>query len=163
MKVMVFLHGTIIMHRSALGLNREERVRQVVNRQESIWEFDTYVPISLAVTKLKTWEKQGAEISYLSSHKKAGDVQKDIRVLRKYDFPAGEVLFRKGNAGFAEIVNRVMPDVLIEDDCESIGGEEEMVYPYLDPAARSKIKSIVVEEFGGIDHLADDIRVLANL
>lgn len=53
-----------------------------------------------------------------------------------------------------------MPDVLIEDDCESIGGEKEMVYPHIKPELRTKIKSIVVEEFEGIDHLPDEIDLL---
>lgn len=30
MKIMVFLHGTIIMHRGAVGRTRDERVRQVL-------------------------------------------------------------------------------------------------------------------------------------
>lgn len=47
----------------------------------------------------------------------------------------------------------MIPDILIEDDCESIGGEKEMVYPHIKDELKSKIKSIVVKEFEGIDHL----------
>ena len=50
-----------------------------------------------------------------------------------------------------------MPDVLIEDDCESIGGEKEMGYPHIKPELKRKMKSIVIKEFGGIDHLSDSI------
>jgi hypothetical protein len=32
-----------------------------------------------------------------------------------------------------------------------------MTYPHLRPELKAKIRSIVVEEFGGIDHLPDDI------
>jgi hypothetical protein len=163
MKVIVFLHGTILMHKSALGCTREERVKQVVEREETIWDFSAYIPISGAATKLHTWKNQGADIFYLSSHITEENVQKDKDVLRKYNFPEGEVLFRMGEEGYGEIVERIMPDVLIEDDCESIGREKEMVYPHLHPEVRSKIKSIVVKEFGGIDHLADDIFITANL
>ena len=50
-----------------------------------------------------------------------------------------------------------MPDVIVEDDCESIGGEEEMTCPGIRPELKSTVKSIVVKEFGGIDHLPDNI------
>ena len=33
MKVLVFLHGTTIMHRSAVGRTREERVQQVCEKE----------------------------------------------------------------------------------------------------------------------------------
>ena len=46
------------------------------------------------------------------------------------------------------------PDILIEDDCESIGGKDEMISPKLDPELG--IKVITTREFGGIDHLPDD-------
>ena len=55
-----------------------------------------------------------------------------------------------------------MPDVLVEDDCESIGGEVEMTYPHIRPELKPRIKSVVVREFGGIDHLPDDISALAS-
>jgi hypothetical protein len=56
----------------------------------------------------------------------------------------------------------VLPDVLIEDDCESIGGESEMTYPQLTPALKQRIRSIVVPEFGGIDHLPDELTALIS-
>ncbi len=46
---------------------------------------------------------------------------------------------------------------LIEDDCESIGGEKEMTFFHLKPESKSKIKSIVVREFKGIDHLPENL------
>jgi hypothetical protein len=52
------------------------------------------------------------------------------------------------------------PGILIEDDCESIGGEPEMTFPQLQPELQASITSIVVKEFGGIDHLPDDLAVL---
>ena len=55
---------------------------------------------------------------------------------------------------------RVMPDILIEDDCESIGGTFEMIYPNIRSELRFKIKSIVVKEFEGIDRLSDDPQLL---
>ena len=55
------------------------------------------------------------------------------------------------------MVERVLPDTLIEDDCESIGGEKEMIYPNLKAKLKAKIISVVVKEFGGIDHLPDEL------
>lgn len=162
MKIMVFLHGTAIMHRNALGRTREERVKQVLDGDKSVHDFASYVPVGNAVRKLQVWEEQGAEIVYLSSHKKAEDVEKDKVVLRNYGFPDGEVFFRQSGEQYSDVAERVLPDVLIEDDCESIGGEKEMTYPHIRPEIKAKIKSIVVKEFGGIDHLPDDVSVLVN-
>lgn len=53
--------------------------------------------------------------------------------------------------------------VLIEDDCESIGGGPEMTYPHIRPEIKSQIKSIPVKEFGGIDHLPDELEKLRNI
>ncbi len=50
-----------------------------------------------------------------------------------------------------------MPDIIIEDDCESIGGLTEMVYPHIQPELQQGIVSIVVKEFEGIDNLPDAI------
>ena len=51
----------------------------------------------------------------------------------------------------------MIPSILIEDDCESIGGENEMTYPYIRPETKGKIHSIIVDEFAGIDNLPDDL------
>lgn len=60
------------------------------------------------------------------------------------------------------VAENLVPDILIEDDCESIGGEKEMTYPNIKDELKNKIKSIVVKEFKGIDHLPDDIEELKN-
>jgi hypothetical protein len=163
MRVAVFLHGTAIMHRSGVGVPREERVRQVLEgKDSSIRDFASYVPVGHVVAKLQTWQAQGAEIVYLSSHRKAEDVQKDASVLRKYGFPDGQVFYRQSDETYGAAAERAMPDVLIEDDCESLGGETEMTYPQIREELKARIKSIVVSEFGGIDHLPDDVRSLTN-
>jgi hypothetical protein len=56
----------------------------------------------------------------------------------------------------------VVPDVLVEDDCESIGSGQ-ITYPQIRPDARARIKSVIVPEFGGIDHLPDDPQALLTL
>jgi hypothetical protein len=163
MRLMIFLHGTSIMHRGAISLTREERVRQIrQGDEESVRDFASYVPIGRVVEKLKNWEAQGAEILYLSSNREPTDVEKDRQVLIEHDFPLGPVLFRARNETYASVVEKASPDILIEDDCESIGGEVEMTYPNLSAARKKGVKSIVVKEFGGIDHLPDDLNALKD-
>jgi hypothetical protein len=160
MRIMVFLHGTALMQRSALGRPREERVRQVRQAEASVRDFASYVPVGGVAAKLRGWADQGAEIVYLSSHSNAQDVGTDEAVLAEHGFPAGPVFFRGGGEEYGDVVERVWPDVLIEDDCESIGGEPHMTYPHASPEVRLKVASIVVREFGGLDHLPDSLSEL---
>jgi hypothetical protein len=159
---MVFLHGTVIMQQSASGRTRKERVRQVIDHEKSVLDFANYVPVEDAVSKLHVWHAQGAKVIYLSSHRTNKPAATDKTVLANYHFPEGEVFFRQKGECYPGIVERIMPDILIEDDCESIGGEIEMVYPHLAPEMKKRIKSIVVKEFGGIDHLPDHLPDLIN-
>lgn len=162
MKILVFLHGTTIMHRDALGRTREERVRQVLDGNESIYDFGSYVPVGKAAQKLRAWEQQGAEIVYLSSHTEQEEVEKDRLVLQTHAFPVGQIFFRHSSETYSEVAESVSPDILIEDDCESIGGEAEMTYPHLRRELKARIKWVRVKEFGGIDHLPDDISALVR-
>ena len=162
MKILVFTEGTIITHASAVGLSREEIVRQVQNGEASVSDYATCVPVGGAVDKLQTWKQQGAEIAYLTSRTTPEQVKDIQNVLKKYAFPEGELVFRREGEQYKDATERVLPDLLIEDDCESIGGEVEMTYPHIKPELKEKIKSIVVREFGGIDHLPDNISDLAN-
>ncbi len=160
MKILVFLHGTTIMHKNAVSKTREERVKQSIEREESVLDYANYVPIDNAVEKLKTWQLQGAEILYLSSHDNQEDVDKDQLVLDKNNFPKGPIYWRQNGQNYAQVTEQIIPDILIEDDCESIGGEKEMIYPYIKSELKGKIKSIIVKEFEGMDHLPDNIRDL---
>lgn len=45
MKILIFLHGTAIMHRNAIGKARQERVQQVIDNDSSIYDFMSYVPV----------------------------------------------------------------------------------------------------------------------
>ena len=162
MKILVFLHGTTIMHRNARGLARQEIVKQVMETEESVHDYTSYVSIGNAVKKLQAWKGQGAIICYFSSHKNAKDVAEDQFVLKKYAFPDGRIFYRRDRERYRDVVEgiRPLPNVIVEDNCESIGGEAEMVYPNLKPELKSKIRSIVVKEFGGIDYLPDEISEL---
>ncbi len=157
---MVFLHGTSIMHKSGLGKTPQERVKQVQAKDPSVYEYESYVPVAKANEKIQSWAKQGAEIVYLSSHESEDDVKRDIIVLNKYNFPDAPVLFKHGSETYAQVAEKVMPDILIEDDCESIGGEVEMTYPHINLEKRKLIKSIVVKEFSGLDNLPNNLNEL---
>jgi hypothetical protein len=157
MKIIVFLHGTAIMHKNAVGQTRLERVRQVLNGEESVIDFSSYVPVEDVVPKLLNWKSQGAEIVYLSSHRKTEDVEQDRAVLKRHGFPVGPVLYRRASQNYADVAEQALPDILIEDDCESIGGAKHMTYPHIRPELQAKMRSVVVREFGGIGHLPDDI------
>lgn len=160
MKILVFLHGTVVMHRAAFGKSKQERIAQIHEKEKSVADFTNYIPINNSYTKLENWQNQGVEIAYLSSNKEQKDLEKDKVVLKRYAFPQGPLYAREKDETYADVVERVMPDVLIEDDCESIGGKKAMVYPNLKKDLQKKITSIVVKEFEGIDHLPDDSSLL---
>jgi hypothetical protein len=162
MIILVFLQGTLLMHRGGINRTRSERVRQVIQDEESVHDFAAYVPVGEAVKKLNTWQGQGAQIAYLSSHQNAEDVEKDKAILQRNGFPEGRLLHRQGGQNYGQIAESILPDILIEDDCESIGGGQEITYLQIRPEARLKIKSIIVKEFGGIDHLPDEVHSLAG-
>src|SRR5574340_673652 len=141
MKILVFLHGTTLMHATAIGKTRIQRVQQVLDREPGVADFAAYVPTEGALSKLQSWAAQGARILYLSSHRKAPLVELDTNILRRHGFPAGDVLHRGPSDTYAQIVMDVMPDVLIEDDCESFGGQKNMAFPNLSPDLQARIKS----------------------
>ncbi len=169
------------MHRNAKGVSREEAVRQSkqagTQNEEWMLSYNTksqytvelgsphdsknYIPVGNAVAKLKLWEKQGAIISYLTSRRIKNEVEAIRNILRKYGFPHAENLyFRHQGEDYKDVAEKLLPDIIVEDDCESIGGEIEMTYPHIRPDLKKKIKSVVVKEFEGIDHLSDDISQL---
>jgi hypothetical protein len=155
-RILVFLHGTAIMHRTAAGRPRAERVRQSRQRDRSVLDFASYVPTEAAVEKVRTWHRHGAAISYLSSHRDAADVELDRAVLTTYGFPAGTVLSREPGESYADVARRAGADILVEDDCESIGGRSRTVAAALAAAPGRAVASVIVPEFGGLAHLPDE-------
>ena len=141
MKLLIFLHGTLIMHSAAAGLPRPARVQQVMAQHPSVRDFSSYAPIGAAVKKCQGWADQGATLVYLSSNQKEEDLQADQQVLSRFHFPEGEVYFRSECETYRDVALRVSPDVVIEDDCESIGGLAEMVWPNLPAERKPPIKS----------------------
>ena len=152
MKIAIFTEGTILMHRNAVGRTREDVIKQVLNKEPSVKEYGNYVQIGSVAEKLKKWATQGARIVYITSRTKNREVSNIQNVLTNNQFPEGAAEYRKQNEEYSGVVRRVMPDVLIEDDCESIGGERAVIQ--LDRRVNTKMRHIVVREFGGIDHLS---------
>lgn len=161
MKILIFTEGTATMQSSAIGVSREERVRQSIDNIPEVNDFRSYVPNGNIVDKLNAWKSQGVEIYYLTSRITPEEID-DVRfVLDKNNFPDKQnLLYRKENQEYKDIAEELMPDILIEDDCESIGGETEMTYPHIRQDMKYKIHSIIVKEFAGIDNLSDNIHNL---
>lgn len=63
MKLLVFLHGTTIMRRNAVGPTRSSRVRHVLQDDPTIRDFASYGPVGQAPDKLRAWMEQGADSS----------------------------------------------------------------------------------------------------
>ena len=159
MRLLVFLHGTVLMHGGAVDVTRAERVAQVHAGHPTVGDYAAYVPVGQAVAKLHRWQDTGARIGYLSSHRNPDDVALDALVLRSHGFQAGRVLARQPGESYGDVAGREAPDVLIEDDCESIG-PGQITYPQIPSAVRARIKSIIIPEFGGLDHLPDNPQAL---
>ncbi len=171
-KILVFTEGTILTNKKWIGIPREEIVKQVkkwsnLSKEEleklrksgdapSPEYFAASVPIGNSVRKIGAWKKQGATIVYLTSRTKSEEIDIIRKILKKFKFPQGQLLSRKEGEDYKDVAEKVLPDIIVEDDCESIGGEEEMTYPGIREELKSKIESIVVKEFGGIDHLPDN-------
>jgi hypothetical protein len=160
MKIGVFTEGTILMQESAIGHSRGEVVQQVINHDPSVENYAAYVPIGNAAGKIQNWVSQGAEIFYMTSRIKPKETEEIQNILDRNNFPKGLLEYRKAGEEYKDVAERIMPDILIEDDCESIGGAKEMTYPLVGPEIKEKMKLIVVKEFGGIDHLPDDMDFL---
>jgi len=177
MKVLIFTEGTILMHLNARDVSREERVKQsnaagiqgedrrLAYESNSplppvpygdVYDLENYIPVGNAVEKVNSWYKQGAEIHYLTSRRVKAEIEAIKSILTKWGFPTPEnIHFRMQGKSYKEIAEELHPDILIEDDCESIGGEVEMTYTNIKPEIKAKIKHYPVKEFVGVDHLPD--------
>ena len=108
----------------------------------------------------KIGKKEGTEILYLTSRTKQDEIKAIKNILKKFKFPRGTLLFRQKGKEYKNVAERIMPNFLVEDDCESIGGINEMVITNVKPEIKKKIKSIPIKEFGGIDYLPDKVSKL---
>jgi hypothetical protein len=110
---------------------------------------------------IKGWQEQGAHIVYCTSRKgkKAHDI---ASLLKQYGFAGDKLYFRSKGEKYKDMVEKILPAVLIEDDCKSIGGSWQMCITKVSPQIKGKIISIVVSEFKGIDHLPRSVSALAQ-
>lgn len=113
----------------------------------------SYIPIKNSVNIIRSWEEQGAEIMYFTSRKKLKEVLEIKDILIKNNFPGRYLHYRDKEQKYKDIVELVKPNILIEDNCKSIGGKWQMCITYVKPEVKENIKSIVVPEFAGIDAL----------
>jgi hypothetical protein len=72
-------------------------------------------------------------------------------------FPGNFLYYRRVKEKYKDIVEKLLPNIVIEDDCKSIGGKWQMTLTYIRKDIKEKIKSVVVKEFKGIDHLPDSV------
>lgn len=142
-----------MMHKTGIVPNRGKvDWDKFAKKDSSIHDYDSYVPIKNSVKKLNKWKESKAEILYLTSRTKSEEIQQIKNVLKRHNFPKGELLFVKGAEKYKDIIERIRPDIFIDDNCESIGGNDikEQINQKLD------IKIIIVKEFEGIDDLPDN-------
>lgn len=161
MKILIFTEGTLLIPAAGKGFSREEMVKQNLAGEVYFADFGNYVPAGKALEKVTKWHNQGTEIHYLTSRTQATEVEAIRKVLTRFHFPTPENLhYRQDNQSYANVAEQIKPDILIEDDCESIGGEVEMTFPHINEEIKPKIKSIVVKEFAGIDDLPNTLEEL---
>ena len=141
MKILVFTEGTATKHPS----------------KEQFFDVSLFIPTEGSIEKLTKWQEQGAEICYLTSQRWNEHPETVEATLRRFNFPVGELYCRDEGETYVDVVARVRPDVLIEDDCKSIGWDE-VITPKL--KGEWQITGIVVPEFGGLTHLPDDHKAL---
>jgi len=134
--IMVFAEGTILKPKSWL----------------SLYNHNTYIPIGNAVNIIASWQQQGANIIYCTSRKNK-HVDKIALLIKKHGFKGTLLVAREQKESYKDIVEILQPDILIEDDCKSIGGAWQMCITKVNSEIKEKIVSIVVPEFKGIDSL----------
>jgi hypothetical protein len=142
--ILIFTEGTILKHKNIF----------------SIYNYKKYIPIKNCVEKIKNWNEHGFEIKYLTSRKNRKEVIFIKDLLEKYGFPGNYLYFRNKTEEYYNIAEEIMPKILIEDNCKSIGGIKQTTTYKIDKSKKMLIKSILVDEFNGIDHLPDNTRDL---
>jgi len=140
---MIFVEGTILKPKSWL----------------SLYKHNAYVPIGNSVKIIEMWEKQGANIIYCTSRRR---MQADniAVLLKRFGFSGAFLTVRDFGEKYKDIVEILKPNILIEDDCKSIGGAWQMCITKVKPEIKKNIVSIIVPEFKGIDNLPINIEQL---
>ena len=141
--IMIFCEGTILKPKSIF----------------SLYSHKKYLPIGNAVQKINNWWEQGADIVYCTSRRGIG-AEKMSELLKLYGFKGTILYSRERSETYKNIIESIRPNILIEDDCRSIGGSWQMCLTHVSLEVKSSIKSIIVREFKGIDHLPEKLEQL---
>ncbi len=139
-KILIFTEGTILKPKSVFTLLSHK----------------DYIPIGSSVKQIAEWHAQGAEIVYCTSRRRQ-QAAEIADLLKKYGFSGARLYYRDTRQKYKDIVEEIKPYILIEDNCKSIGGSWQMCITHVDPELKETIKSIVVREFKGIDHLPTNL------
>ncbi len=142
---MIFAEGTVLRPRNWL----------------SMYDHTKYLPIGNCIAIIKGWQEQGADIVYCTS-RKGKQAHGVAGLLKKYGFAGAGLYYRSRGEAYKTIVETLQPNVLIEDDCKSIGGAWQMCITQVTPQIKENITSIVVKEFKGIDALPLDLSELVH-
>ena len=138
--ILIFVEGTILKPR----------------KWWTLYNHKSYIPIGDAVSKTKLWKEKGANIVYCTS-RKGKSAQTILNLLKEYGFSGSYLMAREKGEKYKDIVEKLSPQILVEDDCKSIGGAWQMCITKVNPDLRERITSLVVPEFIGIDHLSDTL------
>jgi hypothetical protein len=141
--IMIFVEGTVLKPRSWF----------------SLYHHNSYLPIGNCIEIIKGWQGQGANIIYCTS-RKGRQADEIAALLKKYGFVGAGLYYRSRGEAYKDIIERIQPNILIEDDCKSIGGAWQMCITKVVPQIKEKITSIVVKEFEGIDDLPLNLSAL---
>lgn len=139
MRIMIFIEGTTFYTKFPLYL----------------FTKNGYKPIGNAVNTVNALYDKGHSV-YLCSYVRESRYKFIKSVIDFYGMKYTEILCRKKGEQYSEIVERIKPDILIEDDCASIGGLKNCCITNVKDEIKLKIKSVIVPEFGGIDNIKID-------
>ncbi len=101
-------------------------MRILVFTEGTTINYGLKIPCGNAPAKVHSWKNQGADIAYLTSRTKPDEIEIVRHLLQEFNFPRGELFYRREGEEYKDVAERVLPDALVEDDCASIGGEVEM-------------------------------------
>lgn len=139
MRIMVFIEGTTFKTKFPMFLFTKYG----------------YKPIGNAVGIVNTWRNEGHDIC-LCSYVRKRRYNFVKRIIDFHGMKYTEILCREKGEQYREIVERIKPDILIEDDCKSIGGQKEWCITNVREEIKVGIYSIIVPEFNGIDDVKID-------
>lgn len=139
MRIMIFIEGTTFYTKPILFLFTKYG----------------YKPIGNAVSIVNTLYGKGYEI-YLCSYVRKTRYNFIKSVVDFYGMTYTEILCRDKGETYSKIVEQLKPDILIEDDCKSIGGLKACCITDIKEEIKTDIQSIIVPEFAGIDNIIID-------